>query len=96
MRQTDIAIIGAGPAGLMAAIQAAEMGAQVLLLERANELGGQMIKQTHKFFGSREDTKMSCFRRSRFSSRNAVFRRLGCGYGDALRAGAPSLCLRVN
>ena len=55
MRQTDIAIIGAGPAGLMAAIQAAEMGAQVLLLERANELGGQMIKQTHKFFGSREE-----------------------------------------
>ena len=55
MREADIAVVGAGPAGLMAAIQSAKMGAKVLLLERAEELGGQLIKQTHKFFGSREE-----------------------------------------
>lgn len=55
MTETDIAIVGAGPAGLMAAAYAAEMGASVLLLERSEELGGQLVKQTHKFFGSREE-----------------------------------------
>ncbi|SDD40408.1 NAD(P)/FAD-dependent oxidoreductase [Sporomusa acidovorans] len=49
----DIAVIGAGPAGLMAAIQAGSQGASVLLIERAANLGGQLIKQTHKFFGSK-------------------------------------------
>lgn len=54
MLKTDIAIIGAGPAGLNAAISAASMGAGVLLLDRDEFVGGQLIKQTHKFFGSRE------------------------------------------
>lgn len=54
MLKTDIAIIGAGPAGLNAAISAASMGAKVLILERDDFIGGQLIKQTHKFFGSRE------------------------------------------
>jgi sarcosine oxidase, subunit alpha len=52
MRTTDIAIIGGGPAGLCAAIAAASMGAEVTLLERNSKLGGQLVKQTHKFFGS--------------------------------------------
>jgi sarcosine oxidase, subunit alpha len=52
MRTTDIAIIGGGPAGLCAAISAASMGAEVTLLERNSKLGGQLVKQTHKFFGS--------------------------------------------
>ena len=51
MKTIEILVIGAGPAGLMAAIHAAEAGAQVLLVERADRLGGQLIKQTHKFFG---------------------------------------------
>lgn len=53
MKEVEILVIGAGPAGLMAAIHAAEAGAQVLLVERADRLGGQLIKQTHKFFGSK-------------------------------------------
>jgi len=53
--KTDIAIIGAGPAGLVAALHAARAGARVLLLERFPYLGGQLIKQTHKFFGSRSE-----------------------------------------
>ncbi|WP_366924241.1 NAD(P)/FAD-dependent oxidoreductase [Metallumcola ferriviriculae] len=53
MITTDIVVIGAGPAGLNAAITAASMGANVLLLERNVLEGGQLIKQTHKFFGSK-------------------------------------------
>jgi len=49
---TDIAIVGGGPAGLCAAISAAESGAKVTLIERNDELGGQLVKQTHMFFGS--------------------------------------------
>jgi sarcosine oxidase subunit alpha len=55
MMKKEILVIGAGPAGLMAAIHAAETGAQVLLVERADRLGGQLIKQTHKFFGSKAE-----------------------------------------
>lgn len=51
----DVAIIGAGPAGLMAAIQAAKAGVGVLLMERSAQFGGQLIKQTHKFFGSKSE-----------------------------------------
>jgi sarcosine oxidase subunit alpha len=49
---TDIAIIGGGPAGLSAAIYTASLGAKVTLVDDGLELGGQLIKQTHKFFGS--------------------------------------------
>lgn len=52
MKQIDIIIIGAGPAGLNAAINAASSGAHVLLVERNKFLGGQLNKQTHMFFGS--------------------------------------------
>lgn len=52
MKLTDIAIIGGGPAGLCAAISAASSGAKVLLMDRNEKLGGQLVKQTHMFFGS--------------------------------------------
>lgn len=52
MLENRILIIGGGPAGLSAAISAASSGSRVLLVERNNNLGGQLIKQTHKFFGS--------------------------------------------
>lgn len=50
----DIAIVGAGPAGLCAAIEAASTGANVLLLDENQRAGGQLFKQIHKFFGSQE------------------------------------------
>ncbi|NPV71069.1 MAG: FAD-dependent oxidoreductase [Firmicutes bacterium] len=56
MRQTEIAVIGAGPAGLCAALAAASCGAQVTLIDREDRLGGQLIKQTHKFFGSQKQS----------------------------------------
>lgn len=54
MITTEIAVIGGGPAGLRAANAAAELGAQVLLIDDSDHLGGQLVKQTHMFFGSQE------------------------------------------
>ncbi len=51
---TDVAIVGAGPAGLSAAIQAAKLGAKVMVFDENRKPGGQLFKQIHKFFGSRE------------------------------------------
>lgn len=51
---TDIAIVGAGPAGLCAAIEAGKMGADVLLIDENHLVGGQLFKQIHKFFGSKD------------------------------------------
>jgi sarcosine oxidase, subunit alpha len=53
MRQIDVAIVGGGPAGLCAAIAAAKLGAKVVLIDDNDRLGGQLVKQTHKFFGSK-------------------------------------------
>ncbi|WP_026476084.1 NAD(P)/FAD-dependent oxidoreductase [Alkaliphilus transvaalensis] len=52
MKAVELLVVGGGPAGLCAAIQAAEMGSTVILVERDEHLGGQLIKQTHMFFGS--------------------------------------------
>jgi sarcosine oxidase subunit alpha len=53
MTPTDIAIVGGGPAGLCAALTATKLGARVTLIDDNDRLGGQLVKQTHKFFGSR-------------------------------------------
>lgn len=49
----DLAVIGAGSAGLSAAYQAACAGADVLVIDENHLPGGQLFKQIHKFFGSR-------------------------------------------
>ncbi len=51
--EVDVAIIGAGSAGLSAAYQAATAGAKVLVMDENHLPGGQLFKQIHKFFGSR-------------------------------------------
>lgn len=48
----DVLVIGAGPAGLSAAIEAGSAGADVLLVDLNIFPGGQLFKQIHKFFGS--------------------------------------------
>ncbi|MCQ2546511.1 MAG: NAD(P)/FAD-dependent oxidoreductase [Clostridia bacterium] len=49
---TQVAIIGAGPAGLSAAIEIAKDGGQVMVFDENDRPGGQLFKQIHKFFGS--------------------------------------------
>lgn len=48
----DVLVIGAGPAGLAASIEAGKLGASVLLVDLNMQPGGQLFKQIHKFFGS--------------------------------------------
>ncbi len=52
--ETDILIIGGGPAGLSAALKASEYDVNIILVDEHFKLGGQLKKQTHKFFGSKE------------------------------------------
>lgn len=52
-KEVEILVIGAGPAGLSAAIEAAKYGAEVLVVDENSKPGGQLFKQIHKFFGSR-------------------------------------------
>ena len=51
----DVLVVGAGPAGLCASIEAAKQGVSVLLVDENMCVGGQLIKQTHKFFGSQNE-----------------------------------------
>ena len=53
MNNIPVAVIGAGPAGLSAAIEAARLGAKVLVMDENQKPGGQLFKQIHKFFGSK-------------------------------------------
>ncbi len=52
--EADVLVIGGGPAGLSAALEAASYGLDVVLVDEHFRLGGQLVKQTHKFFGSKE------------------------------------------
>ena len=54
VREVDVAIIGAGPAGLAASIEVAKAGAEVVVIDENHKPGGQLFKQIHKFFGSKE------------------------------------------
>lgn len=54
MKRFDLIVIGAGPSGLSAAIEASRRGAKVIVFDENARPGGQLFKQIHKFFGSRE------------------------------------------
>lgn len=54
MKRYDLIVVGAGPAGLSAAIQAARLGAKTAVFDENASPGGQLFKQIHKFFGSKE------------------------------------------
>lgn len=54
MKRYDMIIVGAGPAGLSSAIEAAKHGLQVVVYDENAKPGGQLFKQIHKFFGSKE------------------------------------------
>lgn len=54
-KECDVLVIGAGPAGLNAAIELGKMGFKIILVDDKQKLGGKLLLQTHKFFGSEED-----------------------------------------
>ncbi|MDR1464857.1 MAG: FAD-dependent oxidoreductase [Oscillospiraceae bacterium] len=54
MSHYDMIVVGAGPAGLSAAVQAASHGLRVAVFDENARPGGQLFKQIHKFFGSKE------------------------------------------
>ena len=54
MVRYELIVIGAGPAGLSAAIEAAKTGMKVVVFDENSRPGGQLFKQIHKFFGSKE------------------------------------------
>ncbi|MBE8539158.1 FAD-dependent oxidoreductase [Geoglobus acetivorans] len=53
--ETDVAVIGGGPGGMSAAIHAGKYGARVIVMDENPFLGGQLVKQTHRFFGSAKE-----------------------------------------
>ena len=48
MNRTDLIVVGAGPAGMSAAIEAAKRGAHVTVLDENSRPGGQLFKQIKK------------------------------------------------
>lgn len=54
MKRYEVIVIGAGPAGLSAAIEAASHGMKTVVYDENARPGGQLFKQIHKFFGSKE------------------------------------------
>jgi sarcosine oxidase, subunit alpha len=52
----DVLIIGGGPAGLSAALELARFGIPTIIVDDKHIPGGKLVLQTHKFFGSVEDS----------------------------------------
>lgn len=52
MKNIEIAVVGAGAAGMAAAIEAGRTGARVTVIDENERPGGQLFKQIHRFFGS--------------------------------------------
>ena len=48
MKTTELAVIGAGPGGLSAALTAAQAGVQVTLLDEYHHPGGQFLREAHR------------------------------------------------
>jgi len=49
-----VAILGGGPAGLSAALELGARGVRTVLVDDKDRLGGKLVLQTHRFFGSVE------------------------------------------
>jgi NADPH-dependent 2,4-dienoyl-CoA reductase/sulfur reductase-like enzyme len=88
MRRRDVAVIGAGAAGLAAAGELARKGHQVGLFEARNRLGGRIL--THR------DERMPLPDESlaTFLSRRPGGRSFSSGRGVASEFGPPGKCMR--
>jgi sarcosine oxidase subunit alpha len=52
---TDVLIIGGGPAGITAALELASLDVGVIIVDDKHRLGGKLVLQTHSFFGTVAD-----------------------------------------
>ncbi len=52
--RVPVLIIGGGPAGLSAAVELGRRGVRALVIDDKHRLGGKLVLQTHRFFGSTE------------------------------------------
>ena len=48
-KPTSLLVVGAGIAGVTAALEAAEAGAEVVLVEREPSIGGRVLRSYHYF-----------------------------------------------
>jgi sarcosine oxidase subunit alpha len=47
---TEFLVVGGGPSGMQAAIEAGQRGVKCIIIDDKEILGGQLVKQTHTFF----------------------------------------------
>jgi sarcosine oxidase subunit alpha len=80
----DVLVVGAGPAGLMAALEAARTGARVIIADEQNEFGGSLLAATQTLDGkpcrewvSQTTTELSNLNNVELLPRSTVF-----GYYD--------------
>ncbi|MGC9347337.1 MAG: FAD-dependent oxidoreductase [Anaerolineae bacterium] len=52
--ETEALVLGGGPAGMSAAIELGQQGMGTVLVDDKQRLGGKLVLQTHRFFGSAE------------------------------------------
>ncbi len=83
VERKELIVIGAGPAGLSAAIEAARYGVHVTVFDENDRPGGQLFKQIHKFFGSKEHKAKR--RGCAFRDRDRSLQREGSSRADRRR-----------
>ena len=74
--ECDVAVIGAGPAGLAAAAAAAEQGVSVCVFEREEQTGGILKQCIHDGFGLIRDRRKTLRSRIRIPRASTVSKNL--------------------
>lgn len=52
VEKIPVLILGGGPAGLSSAVELGKLGIKTILVDDKHRLGGKLVLQTHRFFGS--------------------------------------------
>ena len=70
IKRYDMIVVGAGPAGLSAAIEAAKHGVKPIVFDENAKPGGQLFKQIHKFLAQKSTRqKSAAFKSAKSCSR---------------------------